>query len=264
MNLGELRAIVDTWTDEDFVFSNAFRRPHSYRGRYDELAFSPENASETVRSIKEYVDRAESDLFTGWKGGEFTYDESTPVHLTWEGNSYDEDGSLFEIRVKEMNREYQEAHSYNYSFYSNPCYNTSMETKPETKMTTKRKTAAEKRAEAEALPWEEQQLEELKFRSTYQTRLLKLVHVFVREHFHVLSTSIDEAYEFSFGRYQTVVLPFELTESEVLQHVMSDMADVERYVERMNEERRLAEERAAKKTAALAKLTKEERELLGV
>lgn len=136
-------------------------------------------------------------------------------------------------------------------------------------MTTKLKSAAEKRAEAKALRLEEQQLEEANFRSTYQTRLLKLVHVFL-EHSHVLGTSVDEAFEFYLTGWQTVALPLELSESEVLHYVMNDVADVERYVERTNEERRLEkerrleEERVKKKTAALAKLTKEERELLGL
>jgi hypothetical protein len=264
MNLGELRAIVNTWTDEDFVFlRQSFRKPHSYRGYYNELSFAPADKVETVRTIKEYVDRAESDIFTGWKGGEFTYDESTPVHLTCEGSSYDEDGSLFEIRVKEMNREYQEAHSYNYSFTSDVCYNTSMETKMTVAKPPPRKTAAEKRTEAEALRLHERRLEESKFCNTYQTRLLSLVHVFVREHPHLLGTSLDEAYEFSVNSSR-LALPFELTEFETLAHVMEDMTAVEHFVEKQRKARRLKEERAEKRMNALSKFTKEERELLGV
>lgn len=138
-----------------------------------------------------------------------------------------------------------------------------METNTETKMATKRKTAAEKRAEAEALRLEEQQLEEAKFRTTYQTRLLKLVHVYLREYPLSLSVALEEAYEFQLT-YTKVVLRFELSEFDTLVNVMEDMADVERYVETKAEERRFEKERAEKKSAALAKLTKEERELLGL
>lgn len=258
MNLGELKAIVDTWTNEVFVFKcQTFMSPHSYRGWYNELAFEYCDFPLTVSAIKQSVCRAYMEVFTGWKGGEYTYDDKTPIHLSRQGDTNDEEGCDFTELVFAMDHEYR-------SFNSEVCYNTSMQTNTVTKMTTKRKTAAEKRAEAEALRLQEQQLEEAKFRATYQTRLWKLVYVFVREHPQLLGTSLDLAYEFSVSRYQTVALPFELTESEVLQHVMSDMADVERYVERMNEERRLAEERAEKKSAALAKLTKEERELLGL
>ena len=260
MNLGELKAIVDTWTAESFCFTRSFEGPHSYRGRYNEVAFSSTSARRAVWLIKDDLYSAMTDTFTGWKGGEYQYDDFTPVHLSTMGSSSDEEGKEFEILIEFMNKEYFSVHG----FYSDVCYNTSMQTNTETKMTAKRKTAAEKRAEAKALRLEEQQLEEANFRSTYQTRLLKLVHVFVREHSHVLGTSLDEAYEFSVGSYQTVALPFELSESEVLHHVMNDVADVERYVETKAEERRLAEERAEKKTAALAKLTKEERELLGL
>lgn len=130
-------------------------------------------------------------------------------------------------------------------------------------MATKRKTAAEKRAEAEALRLEEQRYEEERFRTTYQSRLLSLVHVFVREHFHLLGTSLDAAYEFSVNSSR-LALPFELTEFETLAHVMEDMAEAEHFVEKQREARRLEEARAEKRMNALSKLTKEERELLGL
>lgn len=39
MNLGELKKIVNTWTDDAFIFEHAFSSPHSYRGYYEDVAF---------------------------------------------------------------------------------------------------------------------------------------------------------------------------------------------------------------------------------
>lgn len=257
MILGQLKAIVNDWDNDSYEFQGqTFMNPHSYRGHYNELAFEYCVCPLTVAKIKQLIHEASTETFTGWKGGEYTYDDNTPVHLSLKGDANDEEGYDFIEFVFAMDREYR-------SFNPKVCYNTPMQTNAETKMATKRKTVAQKRAEAEALRLQEQQEEEAKFVATYQTRLLKLVHVFVREYSRFLSTSLDEAYEFQLT-YKKVVLPFELSKVDSLQTVMEYMADIEYYIETMREAERKERERAAKKSAALDKLTKEERELLGL
>jgi hypothetical protein len=257
MNLGVLKAIVNGWGNDSYEFqSQTFMNPHSYRGYYNELAFEYCDDPLTVANIKQFIHEASTETFIGWKGGEYTYDDNTPVHLSLQGDANDEEGYDFTELVLAMDREYSD---FNPKVY----YNTPMQTNTETKMATKRKTAAQKRAEAEALRLQELQEEEAKFVATYQTRLLKLVHVFVREFSRFLSTSLDEAYEFQL-MYKKVVLPFELSKVDSLQTVMDHMADIEYDIETSREAERKERERVAKKSAALAKLTEEERELLGL
>jgi len=71
--------------------------PHSYRGSYDELAFEPLTPVRAVRggfkvggmTAGEILDMARDcvgAVFYGYKGGEFTMYESTPVHVAEYGN----------------------------------------------------------------------------------------------------------------------------------------------------------------------------------
>lgn len=135
-------------------------------------------------------------------------------------------------------------------------------------MATKRKTAAEKRAEVEALRLEQLQLEEAEFRLTYQKRLLDLVHTFVSESVYSVEATGEgenKAFEFALSRHSSNWLPLDVNnKTRSVNHLREGMEQVERFVKFKREEQRLEREREVKKSAALAKLTKEERELLGV
>jgi len=65
---------------------NGFDGPHSYRGYYDELAFEPCGET-TVRAMLAVAQSAIGASYTGWKGGEFTMNDWTPVHLAFEGDT---------------------------------------------------------------------------------------------------------------------------------------------------------------------------------
>lgn len=59
---------------------NGFQNPHSYRGYYDELAFEP-CFETTVGAMLKAAKQAVGETYQGWKGGDYTMDKWTPVHL---------------------------------------------------------------------------------------------------------------------------------------------------------------------------------------
>lgn len=83
MTLGELIAALEA--EPDHIASEAVINPHSYRGYYDELAFETQPFG-TVREMLDIARSAVGETYTGWKGGEYTMDEYTPVHLATIGD----------------------------------------------------------------------------------------------------------------------------------------------------------------------------------
>ena len=53
--------------------------PHSYRGYYEDLAFVAQRTSMTVTNVLTLCRNAMETPQPGWKGGEYTMDERTPV-----------------------------------------------------------------------------------------------------------------------------------------------------------------------------------------
>ena len=66
--------------DPNLIVLDGFGSPHSDRGSYDELAFTP-LPSARIGDMLKYAESAVGDTFTGWKGGEYTMDLGTPVYL---------------------------------------------------------------------------------------------------------------------------------------------------------------------------------------
>lgn len=66
--------------DGEMVVRDGFSTPHSDRGSYDELAFSPEKESK-IADMLMHAKSAVGATFEGWKGGEFTMHEHTPVYI---------------------------------------------------------------------------------------------------------------------------------------------------------------------------------------
>lgn len=105
MNLGQLNAVFLKMTDESFVFTRGFNTPHSYRGYYNELAFQPAEDI-ALQDVIKALDRAYSEVFYGYKGGEFEYNMETTCHLAYKGNCTDNDCLRFGSLVAEMVAEY--------------------------------------------------------------------------------------------------------------------------------------------------------------
>lgn len=75
------------------IVPKGFTSPHSWRGVYAELAFEP---AENVK-VSEMLADAKSALgktFEGYKGGDFTMDENTEVHIADYGSGEDLIGEI--------------------------------------------------------------------------------------------------------------------------------------------------------------------------
>lgn len=85
MNLRELINTLAT-LDENLLLPKGFCCPHSYRGYYNELAFVP-TTDVTVGQMIESAENAVGNVYTGWKGGEYTMFDDTPVWLAFDGST---------------------------------------------------------------------------------------------------------------------------------------------------------------------------------
>jgi hypothetical protein len=87
MNLGELIEFLRRASPGQRV-ANGFGGPRSYRGYYEDVAFEPaENV--TLGSMLAHAETALGATFTGYKGGEFTMNESTDTWVAERGNTGD-------------------------------------------------------------------------------------------------------------------------------------------------------------------------------
>lgn|SRR5574341_709424 len=82
LNHTTLGHVIDWLEQQDLslVVLDGFGSPHSDRGDYSELAFSPEPKT-TLGQMLTYAKSAEGAIFLGWKGGEYRMNRSTPVYI---------------------------------------------------------------------------------------------------------------------------------------------------------------------------------------
>ena len=81
LTLGGLMAALDAMPDNALVVCDdgtAIGDEHSYRGYYADLAFKPAKEA-SVGDVRVLCERAISQSYTGYKGGEFCYDADTPL-----------------------------------------------------------------------------------------------------------------------------------------------------------------------------------------
>lgn len=79
MKLGELIKALESM-DQDMIVEHGFSTPHSDRGYYYNLAFTPEPTAK-ISDMLAYAKSAVGATYEGWKGGENTMDEYTKVHI---------------------------------------------------------------------------------------------------------------------------------------------------------------------------------------
>lgn len=88
MNLGQLIDMLNLMLDKSRIVPKGFKNPHSWRGIYAELAFEPaENVS--ISDMLKAAESAVGTTYSGWKGGDYTMDRETSIHLSHPGESYD-------------------------------------------------------------------------------------------------------------------------------------------------------------------------------
>lgn len=88
MQLQELIDALETY-DPSIVVREGFAEPHSYRGYYEQLAFEPAY-SVTIGSMLDAARSAVGTTYHGYKGGSYTMEEWTSVHLANYGECGDE------------------------------------------------------------------------------------------------------------------------------------------------------------------------------
>lgn len=86
--------------DPNRVCSRGFKTPHSYRGDYRELAFSP-TSNVTVGEMLAAARSAVGATYQGYKGGEFRMDLLTPCYIAGIGD-YGGDADAIERHLEGM------------------------------------------------------------------------------------------------------------------------------------------------------------------
>jgi len=81
--LGELIVELEKH-DPELVVPHGFNDPHSYRGYYEDLEFTPA-VNITIGAMLEAATSALGATFEGWKGGDYTMRTHTAVWVGQEG-----------------------------------------------------------------------------------------------------------------------------------------------------------------------------------
>lgn len=100
MNLGELKKYIESFPDGTRL-EYSLSEPFSWRGVYAEVAFSIKDKQCTKEELLAKIEMALSDEFYGYKGGDFRYDEHTPVNFEEDCGSYT-DGGYTEKKISEI------------------------------------------------------------------------------------------------------------------------------------------------------------------
>jgi len=74
------------------IFPHGITQPFSWRGSYDEVAFSIVETPSTREDILANIELAYTETFYGYKGGEYQYGDHTDVNFEEEGSRNYSDG----------------------------------------------------------------------------------------------------------------------------------------------------------------------------
>lgn len=86
MTISDLKHYFETVKDPKFFIIDVF----SWRGVYDEVAFTPSKNGTREESL-EFINKALTKTFEGYKGGEYTYELYTDVHFEFDERSFLDD-----------------------------------------------------------------------------------------------------------------------------------------------------------------------------
>jgi hypothetical protein len=93
MTLKEFKNFIKNKPD-DYIFKTKLTNVFSWRGSYDEVAFSLSKEECTKQELLDIINKAYARTFYGYKGGEYSYDDDTEVHFEEDYVSYT-DGAYF-------------------------------------------------------------------------------------------------------------------------------------------------------------------------
>ena len=66
--------------DQELIVKDGFSTPHSDRGSYNELAFTPA-AESKIKDMLKYAKEADGSRYEGWKGGMYKMHRNTSVYI---------------------------------------------------------------------------------------------------------------------------------------------------------------------------------------
>lgn len=84
LSLGALRDTAELFGNAVFIIAEegvGITNEHSYRGYYDDLAFERSSEPTSAVEVLAMCERALSETYGGYKGGDFTYGPDTPLWL---------------------------------------------------------------------------------------------------------------------------------------------------------------------------------------
>ena len=74
------------------TFDYGISEPFSWRGSYNEVAFEMLEKPMTREEILANIEKAYTEEFRGYKGGNYTYDDHTEVNFEYDTSSYSDGG----------------------------------------------------------------------------------------------------------------------------------------------------------------------------
>ena len=86
MNLGELIEYLEN-KDKSIIILRGFGKANSYRGYYEQIAFTPKN-NVTVGDMLAEAKKALGSMYQGYKGGRYVMDEYTEVWICEPGTMF--------------------------------------------------------------------------------------------------------------------------------------------------------------------------------
>lgn len=96
MILKEFKEYISMFSD-DHQFQYGISEPFSWRGSYDQVAFSIITENMTKQEILNRIQMAYENVFYGWKGGEYEYDDFTFVNFERQVGSWSDGGYVREF-----------------------------------------------------------------------------------------------------------------------------------------------------------------------
>lgn len=87
ITLGQMKSLLES-LPQGLLLDYSFKDEHSYRGMYDCASVEPAEGFTVVEMLSNIENLLEFS-YSGWKGGEFCYDENTPLFFAYEGRCED-------------------------------------------------------------------------------------------------------------------------------------------------------------------------------
>lgn len=108
MNVSKFKNHIESFPDgKQFKFG--ISQPFSWRGSYDEVAFSILEQPMTKEEILAKIELAYTETFKGYKGGQYKYNDHTDIHFENDYGSYTDGGYVFRwiVKIEEEKEGYQ-------------------------------------------------------------------------------------------------------------------------------------------------------------